>query len=344
MGMYFNKDDDFNSLLPNTDTVVDSSYLDIYTKSYKSVVDLAQSSIPGAELTESISVPENLQTPPNTPICNKGFLKGICLDGHHFAKQLLCNKEYCLTCGAQWSYAHQRRYFRWLPKLKTMESVYYLVISPPRETWHLFKDKKKLNEFRKYIKRFMIYKGYEKGLIRWHWYGDCKICKGQDESCSKCKGTGAGTEFYPHLNLLFDAEYINDLCTWKFKFAWKLKKMFGIDIKQCVVNGKFYNNEKQKFHKLRYVTRATFRIYDAQIASLLYRYHTGTTWGNWKGKIDSNDIDKLEKSTCPLCDKPIEWVGMDMDKLDHNSWSYMKAGYWVWHKRELNYIPKNKSP
>ena len=333
-----------DSLPLYNDTVVSSNYLDIYTKGCKSDESLIPIRVPGGPLYEDVDIPEALRSPPETPSCSKGFLKGICLDGHHFAKQLLCNKEYCKTCGEQWSYAHQRRYFRWLPKLKTMKSVYYLVISPPRETWHLFKDQKKLNEFRKYIKRFMIYKGFEKGLMRWHWFGDCKICKGKLKDCFKCNGTGAGTEFYPHLNLLFDSEYINDLSTWKYKFAWKLSKMFDIDVKQCVVNGAFYKNEKQKFHKLRYVTRATFRIYNDGIANLLFRYHTGIAWGDWKGKIDSNDIDKLESSTCPLCNSVIEWTNVEMNLSDSNSYTYIKAGYWIWNARELYHQPKCKSP
>ncbi|MCH7928572.1 MAG: hypothetical protein IID03_11445 [Candidatus Dadabacteria bacterium] len=333
-----------NSLPLYNDNVVNSNYLDyIYIKLQKEV-PLIPNRPPGAPLIENTNIPDNIRAPSEISPCSKGFVQGICQSGHHFANQLLCNKEYCSTCGKNWSYAHQRRYFSWVPKLKTMKSVYYLVISPPKETWHLFKDRKKLNEFRKYIKRFMIYKGYEKGLIRWHWFGDCKVCKGKNEDCLECNGTGAGKEFYPHLNLLFDSEYISDLSTWKYKFAWKLSKMFDIDVKQCIVNGAFYENEKQKLHKLRYVTRATFRIYNDEISNLLFRYHTGVTWGSWKGKIDSNDVNKLEKSICPLCDSHIDWTYGIKRELDQDEYIHIKAGYWIWNKKELYHNPKCKSP
>ncbi|GAI73676.1 unnamed protein product, partial [marine sediment metagenome] len=53
------------------------------------------------------------------------FIAGECENGHRFAKELVCGKEWCSVCGEDGSTAHMRRFARWLPKAQQLEVMGY---------------------------------------------------------------------------------------------------------------------------------------------------------------------------------------------------------------------------
>ncbi|GAI45337.1 unnamed protein product, partial [marine sediment metagenome] len=61
------------------------------------------------------------------------FIAGECQNGHRFAKELVCGKEWCEVCGEDGSVAHLRRFARWLPKVQQLGVMGYFVFTIPQE-------------------------------------------------------------------------------------------------------------------------------------------------------------------------------------------------------------------
>lgn len=291
-------------------------YLEEYAKSNNPKLDKDYKGTfynPDDTSVKKFEIPAGLLGEDKTPDCFSGFIKGECKNGHRFAKAILCGKEYCPSCGENWSWVHQRRYYRWLPKLRTFDTVGYLVITLPQEVRSFFLDKDKLNEFRRYIIRFMKRNGYERGLSRWHWCGD------------------DGEKWHPHLNLLFEETWIekDHLVKMRELILAKLEVMTGRLIKTIVMNYSYSKNRVKHKHWLRYVTRATFRVWDDKIGYVVKGYRNNVVWGKWTNEDDQNDVAKLEKGKCPICDTKIDW-GEWSPEIDEEEWYYLKAGYYVW--------------
>lgn len=249
--------------------------------------------------------------------CTAGYIKGGCNGGHKFLKAVFCGKEWCENCGQDGSPTHLRRIGRWIPKVEQIKSLGYYVITIPQELREYYKDPKNLSKFRLYIKRKFQRDGFNRGLIRWHWFGDCKHCKGH--GCRFCRMTGISNKYHPHLNILVDGGYISkkDFESKSEKFRDELiayfKKNTGIGCDDAVyhysyIKGKDY---KRKMHLLKYVTRSTHRNYNKQIAEALKGYRTSSTWGAWKFKkvvkTENSDLVNVTNNVCPCCGEGIVW-------------------------------------
>jgi len=289
-----------------------SDYLESIAKGYNAPV-------PGEPLVEL--VPEiNLLKGVDTamPYCGKGYtMKGECENGHRVAKVIYCGREYCRVCGEKWSISHQRRYYRWLPELNTMKSVGHLVLTFPEETWDLF-DQSKLREIRRYVIRFLKRKGYDRGFARYH------LC-GED-----------GKTWKPHLHILIQAGWIDkkELEQWRELFTAKVETMFDIHCKSGIVHKyKYSENDKRHRFWLRYQTRATWRVFDRDIARMVFRFNLGVKWGEFnKRKGEQNDVALLEKNQCPVCYGTIKWLGVS--QLDTpEDWKQIEGGYYLWKYR-----------
>jgi hypothetical protein len=246
------------------------------------------------------------------PDCSRGFVKGNC-GCTSYAKNIICGKEYCKDCGREGSPQHQKRFNRWLPKARALNKFGVLVVTIPEELRYKYQNKIRLSAFRTAIKNKLKRLGFEKGLMRWHLFGDCEWCKGK--ACYKCNHTGAGNEFKPHLNIIIESGFIKDINNstiltelksfvqdfWKAKF----KKKYAININ--------YHYSKQitdRVHQVKYITRSTFRIYDQQTDELLKSYRMTTVWGVWK-KVVIEKEEALDNNECPECKKFIRWIKYD---------------------------------
>lgn len=277
---------------------------------------------------------------------SKNYKAGYCPAGTVIYKRIVCGKEYCPECGKIDSIIHKRRVSRWFKKLFSYKSVGYFVITVPAEIRDKFKDREILSEWKKFSIRYFKNLGYESGLFRFHWYGDCKHCKGDEKGCIECKFTGAGTDWCPHINILTEGKFLTKevfkttLNMIKYDFKMFYESLFGIDL-----TGKenaFYEyrkTDKQKMHVLKYVTRSTFRIYNKEIAGLLKGFRASQTWGKF-GKClhesENNELIMLESGLCPCCKQKIVWkdgliVNIKLSKLFYD---YIDGGY---------IIGKNKS-
>jgi hypothetical protein len=255
---------------------------------------------------------EKLYKSGSLPDCSRGFVKGNC-GCTSYAKNIICGKEYCKDCGREGSPQHQKRFNRWMPKAKSLNKFGVLVVTIPEELRYKYQNKIRLSAFRTALKNKLKRLGFEKGLMRWHLFGDCEYCKGK--ACYKCNHTGAGNEFKPHLNIIIQSGFIKDIHSstiltelkkfiqdfWKAKF----KKEFAININ--------YHYSKQitdRVHQVKYITRSTFRIYDQQTDELLKNYRLTTVWGTWKNvKIESEEA--LDNNCCPECKTFIRWIKYD---------------------------------
>ena len=295
---------------------VSSYYLEQYAKSCKSPKDKAYKTDfydPDNITIKKFVLPPGLHGEDKTPACFSGFIKGECQNGHRFAKAILCGKEYCVDCGEKWSWVHQRRYYRWLPKINTFKTVGYLVITLPKEVRACFLDKDKLNEFRRYVIRLMKRNGYERGLSRWHWCGD------------------DGKTWHPHLNLLFEEMWIDKdhLVKLRDLILAKLKLMVDRPVKTIVINYSYSDNRVKHRHWLRYVTRATFRKFNDDIYGAINGYRNNVIWGKWTKDKKQNEVATLERGNCPICNTKINWAEW-APEIDDVEWHYLKAGYFVW--------------
>jgi len=291
-------------------------YLEVYDKSYKPPLDKTLKDAFGLEappIPKKISIPDDLRNSERLPSCCKGFLKGTCENGHKYAKAILCGKEYCYHCGEKWSWIHQRRYYRWLPKVKALGTVGYLVVTIPLEHREFFLDKRRLNEFRRYCIRLFKRRGYNRGLCRWHWCGE------------------DGNTWHPHLNFLFNEKWISkeDLHELREKICNKISLMMRVSIPTIVINYQYSDKAWKQRHWARYITRATWRKFSEPIAQVVKGYRNDVVWGEWVNKKRENDVAKLERGCCPLCNSKITWDSFQ-DEINMDDWTLLKAGYFVW--------------
>jgi hypothetical protein len=269
------------------------------------------------------------------PSCSTGYISGACQGGHKFAAPYLCGKDYCKECGKDGSPIHQRRVSRWMPLVEQFKSLGYLVFTFPKDIRFLFLDKAQLSDFRYQLKRKLIRDGFTKGLMRWHWFGDCSSCNGY--GCWMCNETGSGQEFHPHLNIFIDKkfisnldEFINGYKRWVKLYVTRLldaeikkrilliekygdivdrtdKAWKELDILNTiksnflegdlVINYSYSTQKGMMINKLKYVTRSTFRIYNKDVKDSLHNYRNSVRWGFTKSKSCLNPI------YCDICEK-----------------------------------------
>jgi len=248
------------------------------------------------------------------PNCLNGFVSGQCSNGHRWAKAIYCGKEWCPDCGEKNSPVHQRRIARWYDKVHGFESLGYLVITIPTEAREDFYSKFTLSAYRLAIKRKLQDLGYDRGLTRWHWLGDCKKCRGK--GCESCKYTGAGRSWNPHLNIFIEEGYLDKKnfsavvgALKEFCAKW-IKNNLSIELEHPVtVHYQFTEDPDKKAHLLSYVTRATLRHNIQKIRETVYKYRSTHSWGKFPpSKEPATDPGAmLEKGVCPCCGERVHY-------------------------------------
>lgn len=263
----------------------------------------------------------------NSKGCGGWSVLSECSSGeHHFAKRIVCGKEYCPECGQDDSPAHKRRQSRLVPKLQQVKELGYFVIEFPEIYRHIGQrgidpdpeiaawcySKRDLIDTTNRIVEVMAGKrmgrrgrvgGYfNRGLIRWHFYGD------------KIEG-----KWNPHANVLVDGGFLAPELLEKIKADLRA----ALNCPDLIVNYSFTDQPAQIMHKLRYVTRATFRNYDwnPYMATELFNFRNQRWWGSWKdgpawelkeaeaGGADIEGlamVNNLQNGICPDCGQPLK--------------------------------------
>ena len=252
---------------------------------------------------------------------NKWFIPGTCTGyGHRYAKTIYCGKEWCPVCGVKGSASHNRRFVRWLSKIRQFTKMQYLVLTIPENIRVKYRTKESLKELGRSAQILMIKHGYKRGLRRWHWFGD------------------ESNKWNPHLNILVEDGWIPKHKINSIKLDWanilgaavtldyfkngKIKSVHGIDIKV-----KYKNSPSDMIGSMNYVTRPTFHDYnwDIDMAMELRNFRNMVVWGrDWKQELkwempvqdrtnaagevlDVVSIEKLMEHQCPHGDGEMIW-------------------------------------
>ena len=232
----------------------------------------------------------------HVPRCIQGFSNFICEPCQvTYLRAHLCAKEWCPDCGAKESWVHQRTYMRWWDKWEQLNPLGYLVITVPWELRNHIKSieaadsKKVLNRIRKYWWRKLAAEFDDhKDLCRWHWAGE------------------DGREFAPHLNILFNHGYIDKsiLNRWRSDYYIWIKRTFNITVGAgtTVIHYSYHTDRNERIHKLKYVTRATMKVYNPAIAKIIHNYRNCVSHGKFdKPKTNKKELAALEGCRCPTC-------------------------------------------
>lgn len=176
-------------------------------------------------------------------------------DEHNFLMTVRCGKEHCPICGQKGSEYHKRRISRVLPKAMQIDKMGYIVIEFPdayRKDVELAYSKKGLQRTTNKIvdalagkrmgRRGRVGGFFPRGIIRWHWFGD----KHADGDYNK---------WNPHCNILVDSSYIDKERLEDMKTAIRS----AVDIPDLIIHYKFADTPAKKYHRVAYITRATFR-------------------------------------------------------------------------------------
>lgn len=239
--------------------------------------------------------------------CPGYWIQGNCENGHRYAKELYCGREWCEVCGEEWSATHQRRFARWINKATQVRTMGYFVFTIPEELRSKYRTKRALSRLGHQVQELLRSYGYSRGLRRWHFFGD------------------RSTRWHPHLNVLVDGGYLAPEKLDLIKAAYA-----GILGCQVIdVNYRYRRSPGEKVHSLKYVTRATFRDYswDPRMALELRGFRNQLWWGSGKweqepawslddlqgpgkqdlAELDARAVESLESGICPSCGLPLDW-------------------------------------
>lgn len=241
-----------------------------------------------------------------TATCGKG--KGYFIWAEHeddcdckarYAKELVCNKEWCEICGDDDSIAHNRRFLRWLTKIRQFKTMGYFVFTLPEEIRGRYRTKKDLARWGHDVQEILKNHGYDRGLRRLHYFGD------------------KSSKWHPHLNILVESGFIDG------KALDSIKTEYA-ELLQVPIADVFYEYRKspgEMVHTLKYVTRATFRNYewDEEMALELHGFRNMVVWGR-PDRIDKETGEILENEwrdrAGDLSDSDAVWSVEDLDQED----------------------------
>lgn len=206
--------------------------------------------------------------------CGTTSVLGTAADGDVYAKTIFCGREWCPTCGTKGSTIHMQRVSRWYSKAQKITVIGYLVLEFKLDARDKLRNTDELRRIRLAVKRWLKRNGFERGLMRWHYFND--------------KNPGV---YNPHLNILLDCAYIKSDRLEEIKKG--LAKLLHQDM--VIVNYQYSNKVNKKMHWLRYVTRPTFldAEWDHELALEMMtgkvdpktgktrHFRTSSTWGKW---------------------------------------------------------------
>jgi len=268
-------------------------------------------------------------------------VNGVCQEGHHWAKECICNREWCEEadgrCGGDGGPAHQRRKARWFPKARKIRGMGGFVLSLPPEVRDQYRTPESLGGLGTSAKRMMQRHGYKRGLRRWHFFGE-------DHPGHGLQGDGL-PNYHPHLEMIVDGGWLTNKKRRAIKRSWA--NILGVSVERINLYYRYVqpHETKKKLHRISYALRPTFTDWrwDPELAYELIGFHNAQTWGSkadwdgpdlWEvpeGESDgSGSLEALEEGRCPIDGTPIKWGGtIAINNLREPFWQPVGAGYWM---------------
>jgi len=264
--------------------------------------------------------------------CPSWGIVGECVQGHHFAKELICNREWCVSCGGNGGKAHQRRKAAWLPKARQLSRMGSFVITIPPELRDKFRAPYQLSAVGTAFKRMFKRHGFDRGLRRWHWFGE-------DHPGHGLQGDGLPV-YHPHLNVLVEAGWLPQEKIDAIRSS--VATILGVDLGRVNVHYQYATAVPQMLHLVKYVLRPTFEHWewDQEMAYNLVGFRNALTWGKWDdapawempvSEPATLALEAIESGRCPIDGSAIHWVELvGARQLVKPWWEPMGAGYHVW--------------
>ena len=280
--------------------------------------------------------------------CPSWGVVGECEHGHYFAKELICNREWCPECGGDGGKAHQRRKASWLPRARQMRRMGKFVVTIPPELRDGYRDPRELANLGKSLKRSFQGHGFERGLRRWHFFGE-------DHPGQGLQGDGFPV-FHPHLEVIVEAGYLEPGKIEAIKES--VATILGVDLTRVNVHYEYTRSRRKMLHMVEYTLRPTFECWewDQELAYNLVGFKNALLWGQWhervwdedKGKYVNGDwlspawdvpagepagpvLEALAHGRCPVDGTAITWTGrMVANLLVAPWWEDLGGGYWSW--------------
>jgi len=298
-----------------------------------------------------------------TLICPRWGIVGCCEHGHYYAKELICNREWCAGCGGDGGKAHLRRTADKLPKARQMETMGKFTIPLPPEVRHLYRSAPALATLGIAFKRMLqTTYGFKRGIRRWHFFGE-------DHPGEGLQGDGRPV-YHPHMEAIVDAGYLSGEMLYRIKRS--VARILGVPMGRVVVHYQYGSDVAKKLHMLRYMLRPTFEKYewDPPLAHALVGFKNAVSWGTWnvkefnpvtgkwingellppvwdipKGKSGVSEVpEALQTGNCPLDGTTVTWgKNMASNLLIAPYWTDVGGGYWSWAGiRDGPYYPSPK--
>jgi len=268
-------------------------------------------------------------------------VNGVCEEGHHYAKECICNREWCREsegrCGGDGGAAHQRRKARWLPKARKIGGMGHYVFTLPDEVRTDYRTQEALGELGTAAKRLLQRHGYKRGLRRWHLFGE-------DHPGHGLQGDGL-PNYNPHLEVITDGGWVREKELKAIKRSWA--NVLNVPFERINVYYQYVQpgDTRRKLHRVGYALRPTFTDsrWDEELAYEVIGFHNAQTWGSkadwdgpdlWEvpeGESDgSGQVEALEEGRCPIDGTPIKWGGLiNIRNLREPFWQPVGAGYWM---------------
>jgi len=292
---------------------------------------------PEPEPEERSSSHEGVQLEPPCPVV---AVNGECEQGHFWAKECICNREWCMElegrCGGDGGAAHQRRKASWHPKSRKIGGMGRFVPTIPPEVRDQYRTQEALGKLGTAAKNMFKRHGYNRGLRRWHFFGE-------DHPGHGLQGDGL-PNYHPHLEVLVDGGWLRRKELGAIKRSWA--NILKVPAHRVNIYYEYIQPQdvRRKLHRIGYALRPTFTDWrwDEELAYELIGFHNKQTWGSkadWEGpdlwevpagEDDGVAVGALEEGRCPVDGTPIQWGGLiSVKNLREPFWEPVGAGYWM---------------
>jgi len=240
--------------------------------------------------------------------------------GCRFASTLICNREWCESCRDA---AQGRRVAKWVPRAQQLRTMGYLVVTLPEEVRGRYRTASSLGKLGTSVKRLLQRLGIERGLRRWHFFGD-------EEP----------HDYHPHLNILIDWGWMSPELLEEIKDG--VGRILKVARERVNVFYEYAEDVGEKMHILSYTLRPTFLNWrwDEELAWNLKGLRNSSWWGKWEdppaweisagADVAGAEISALQAGKCPEHGKPITWYGPPMNAmllLSTPYWRDLGGGY-----------------
>lgn len=263
--------------------------------------------------------------------CSSWATVGECSEGHMYAKEIYCGREWCDTCGGKDGVMHNRRKARWLPKALQIESMGYFVVTLPPEIRWRYRSRESLSKLGIALRRMFKRRGFERGLSGWDWFGETDNAP-----------AGAAPRWHPHFSVLVDGGRLtaSELRAIKRSVA----RILAVKIPRVNVYYQYSREVEKKLHWLNYVLRPTFLDWrwDERAAVFLRGMRTYQAWGQgfWNGEsvwsvpeggeVENEVVRGLRRGLCPVDGSSVKWSGLQkVTSLEVSDFEELSCGYWI---------------